>query len=738
MLNQNKLMKKLYLENKVVIDSLRLTPTHKIGFSIILFIDEYYRTGSVKISNLLRTILNGDIGNTKIPKSAYLIFASNFDDSDGSLDDIALNQQFTNINFDIPSPDDFMSYIGDKFTPYDIETEEEDNVPRGSSTISKETYNKFQELIDEDDMGSKSNNVRVSPRRMEQIMLYVDSKIPCDNGEDAKALMSYLEIQFRDPETGKYSELYSKYKNGVQALIEETNPDLKGEEYRPFKNTEWKKVLSSAIDAKMDIGKDRTYPIVLSGMPGTSKTFTLVEIAKDKNMGLIKIDASTLTNDDVLGLPTPYDKVVLDLDGQPILDSNGNQVTTLETKFTEPPLYKRIMNQYVDQENLKQDGRQYNYIMLIDELTRVKSISIFNKIRMLLLEKKVNQNFPIPNDIIIVSAMNPTDSAGDSVMELPDHTKDVVDILPVALSIQDVETYIQNITEYDEEEKALGFPVKRISFELLKSIYYQFQSSEDEEGLSIQTDLMPFYWHAKNTIMYVSAREFADIYQGVIMSIHTRFIDIRHWNEISDLTEDIYDVFITEAKKATWNKYDGIVDFIGSKNKVESIDLNDFKKIISQKIKISELFNLIKDKKSEVAQTQTLSSLLSAVNYDFDVLMDEEGDVLVENYLNSLDDYSMVSSDIGIIQKDMITVTNGSPAGYIKLLTKLMNFIDGLNWGKIQNGVQDTINNVLGNFVQKWNAENIDAFTEDIYNGNLEIEDMDILRDMVKRAKNIK
>jgi hypothetical protein len=203
---------------------------------------------------------------------------------------------------------------------------------------------------------------------------------------------------------------------------------------------------------------------------------------------------------------------------------------------------------------------------------------------------------------------------------------------------------------------------------------------------------------------------------GVIMNVYTRFED-ENWANITDFTDEVYELFINLARKGTYKKYDGVVDMVGVKNRVESIDINEFKKIIASKIKTSELFKLIKDRKSETAQSQTLSSILDAVNYDFDELMDNEGDVLVENYLNSLDDYSMVASDIGIIQKDMLNVANGDVMNYVDLLIKLNNFIDNLDWSRIQNGVKDTMDAVLLDFTKSWYINNKDNIMNAVMEG---------------------
>ena len=709
MLNSNKLMKKVYLKYKKFIDAVRRTPQHKSGFKTILLVDEFFRTNDKKIMNLLRTILNGQIGTTDIPKDTYLIFASNFDNTDGSLDEIPLNQQFTKVNFDIPSPDDFMAYVADKYTPYDAETGEEDDEVKGSVELQPEVYNAFQENIGPKDMGTVENGVVISPRRMEQIMLYVNSKIPLQSQEEARSLMTFLDINFTNYiEGSKSTKLLAKYKNIVKDIIVKTSPNISTDDLAPLPDTQWKQVLSDEIDAKLSIKGDRTYPAVLSGAPGTSKTYTVKKVAEDKNMGLITIDVSSLTTDDVDGIPVPE------------TDANGN----IETKFTEPPLYKRIMNQYEKQyKDVYQEDRPYNYILFLDELTRTTT-QIFNKIRLLLLEKKVNSSYPIPDDIMIISAQNPSD---DGAIELPDHVRDVVDVIPVEMAIEDTEGYMKGLFEhYSDEETTLKFPVQQISFNLVSEIYNRFKTDHDSDGNKKIVQVQPFFWSIGDyTVIYVSPREIVDLFQGTIQRIHDNFM-FDGWDEIDEYNDKVFEEFIGQAKLYTYKKYEGMLDFIADKQGVESVDINKFKKIIKTIIENSSIFDLIKEQKSAVVQSQSFSSLFSAVNYDLKDLLANDGQIIVENWLNSLSDYTQAAADIQVLFGDV--VKKGFKTLYFFIID-FIKFLEKIDWNNVQGGTFDQLLIILkaqinemiksDDFVMAW----ID----------LDDKDSDLLTDAIER-----
>ena len=125
---------------------------------------------------------------------------------------------------------------------------------------------------------------------------------------------------------------------------------------------------------------------------------------KAKGQSTKSIDKNAYAKfEDVVGLTTPNK------------DENG----VLQTKFTAPPLWTKIMNQY--DPSITIPGSSYTHILFLDEITRA-SKRVMNSIRSLMLEKKVNANYAIPDDMMIVTALNPTDTGTE---ELSDHLADV-------------------------------------------------------------------------------------------------------------------------------------------------------------------------------------------------------------------------------------------------------------------------------------------------------------------------
>jgi len=78
-------------------------------FKTILFIDEYLRTVTPRIRNMLRTILNGKIGLDLMPPGTYTIYASNLEDE--GLDPIPFQQDFQVADYQPPSREALKSYL---------------------------------------------------------------------------------------------------------------------------------------------------------------------------------------------------------------------------------------------------------------------------------------------------------------------------------------------------------------------------------------------------------------------------------------------------------------------------------------------------------------------------------------------------------------------------------------------------------------------------------------------------
>ncbi len=120
-------------------------------------------------------------------------------------------------------------------------------------------------------------DVRTSPRRWEQLMLYVNANLPVNNVKEARVLMSNVEVNFRNYIEGKVSNLYPKVQKMIIELIKETS----GIEFdgATHPQTEWKDVLEQQLATKIamdgashDTNKEaRKYVPIVSGEPGIGK-----------------------------------------------------------------------------------------------------------------------------------------------------------------------------------------------------------------------------------------------------------------------------------------------------------------------------------------------------------------------------------------------------------------------------------------------------------------------------------
>jgi len=248
----------------------KLINTVRGSYHCILFLDEYYRNDNMKIRNILRNILNGRIGNDKIPPGTFIVYASNLND-DG-LEDIPMNNDFAELEFKAPDKEQWFDYILKKY-------EANDNKEFPNIKMNEKVFNTFYDVLDQEDLSYEDDEseVRSSPRRWEQLLLYVNENLPVSNVKEAKILMSNVEVNFRNYITGASSDLYPKIQKLMISLIKETSGvDFDGSTHP---QTEWKDVLEQQLATKIkmdahskDTNKEvRKYIPIISGEPGIGK-----------------------------------------------------------------------------------------------------------------------------------------------------------------------------------------------------------------------------------------------------------------------------------------------------------------------------------------------------------------------------------------------------------------------------------------------------------------------------------
>ena len=479
------------------------TPRQKI--KVVLFLDEYFRNTSVRIRNMLRNILNGKLGVHDIPKDVYVIFASNMTDS--GLDSQASNADFLFKEVGTPNKEEWFNWLVNKF--------KKDQKVK----LDKHLIDTFFALLEDADINHNDVNkeVRVSPRRWEQLLLYINSSLPCKDEADARALLTNISVNFKSFTTNEEATILNKVLKATTELIKKTSkieiaPDAKNSE------ADWRSTLEHQIVQKMKLGKHRSYIPVIAGAPGIVKTSEMANIALDLKLRYIHIDCSTLDPEDVIGLP---------------LASGKEKITT---QFSTPKLYKYIIDECKKQESeylgylkkheskddiKKYEDQEYKYLVFFDELNRVGSIKVFNALRQVLLEKKFGDDHTLPEGTIIVSALNPADIG---VNELTGHIKDVVDIIGSSPSWKLVKSYL---TEKVSTKHLKHDLAKTASLHALLAFVEKFKMKSGD------VDQRPFHLNAGASDIYISPREYTTLFS------HSAELLDRKLKRLKDLSKEL-------------------------------------------------------------------------------------------------------------------------------------------------------------------------------------------------------
>jgi MoxR-like ATPase len=470
----------------------------------ILFLDEYWRTTSPQVRNILRGILNGKIGDDPLPSGVYVIYASNISDVSGTIEKPDLNAAQRNLELPAPTKQELLNHIVGKF-------------PK----IKPEIIQAFNDVLAEEHISfvDAEHEIRTSPRRWEQILLYLNANLPVADQKHAQVLLTNIKAMFGN-EHGHISELHKIVDQVVRHLIGQEHGDVKA-----LDATDWRETLENQIATKKKLGSARSYVPVISGPPGIGKTQEMAKIAKNQNLILITVDAQTLSPESLLGIPLPKSNEVDEAAAKPA------KTKQLSVSFSPAALYQNIVNQveantraWLNDPNISPEAKaawkkqKYKYLLFIDEFNRVSSPKVFNSLRRVVLDKEFDHTHKVPDDMIIVSAMNPKDDKNRNVQDITGHMKDAVDIINSAPSWTAWTNYLDKDLDKALDLSSTNGKILSMAKNIVKEFGDRFGHEIGSEKISNKS--RQFYLRVTDSDdAYISPRDYTDLYANLVSKI---------------------------------------------------------------------------------------------------------------------------------------------------------------------------------------------------------------------------
>lgn len=562
-------------------------------YNRILFFDEYFRQSTPTIRNILRNVLNGQIGNDKIPPGTYTMYASNLSDSaHGALDKQMGNEEYQQVDFEPPTAKEWLDYtIGQS---------------KGKIQWHPDVVKAFEKTMQDTAVSYKDadTKIRTSPRRWSDIMIYINSLYPFETPREAGIAEVALSRQFQDDQ-GKRSPVYQTLELILDELIRKSsvNAGWKNQKIPKISASDWRDVLLQNVMVKQKAGEFKKYIPVIVGLPGIGKTTIQNEFEKPPyNLRLIKIDASTLTADSLTGMPITK-----------LTDKEGNKLSSekMQTYFSKPSLYMEIENRMkaaregykkllrkreeignlgnktADEVYEEFESQPYKYVIFFDEINRVKNVRVFNSLRRLILEKEFNNRFKLPSDAIVISAMNPSD-IGNSTIGLTDHFRDAIEIIDVEADWNILTEYLKNqiVPQLKKLEIKPTDDAIDIALKIIEDFPTQFSDKElrDDKGKVLKTNKAhEFYINVGGVDrVYMSPRAYEDTFRILVTALDGDLKEISRMNPKPD--DAVVNNKLTDSVTESFMDY---FNNLFTKGQMEPIGFEDqLKKYISSKIDI--------------------------------------------------------------------------------------------------------------------------------------------------------
>jgi MoxR-like ATPase len=509
------------------------------NYRAILFLDEFYRKTTPKIRTMLRQIQDKRIGMHYLPDDVYVVYASNMKDSGL---DIVTNQSFNEIDVDPPSKDDWFDWL------------EMVHSDHPTVKLNPLVVEKFKEILENEDLThqteiSSGESIRISPRRWEQILMYINGSLPVSSEQEARVLLTNIKNMFSHYQTRDAVPLHKKILGVVADLIKQTSKiDVSSGDLSDSFN--WKDQLDHHVQMITKLGEKRKYLPVVVGEPGIGKTFNAMEVALKNNMILVTINVQNLLAEDVTGQVMP---------GNRWTDETGEHRMSID--FSMPVLFRNIETQIKRgekkfQEQLKKQysvteakqkwnefkAQKNKYLIFLDELNACTDKTM-NALRRVILEKDFgalgddpSKVLKLPEGSVLIAAMNPS---GGHTTKLTSHMVDVIDPIYADPRWEDTERKLLN------QEHGVEKEIVNTSMVVLKAFIEQFH---DRDGKTPH-EVRPYTLYVGGVTVKVQPREYMSVFSNLVSKInneYSKFDEEEHLsleNRVSRLAKKATDAF---------------------------------------------------------------------------------------------------------------------------------------------------------------------------------------------------
>ena len=497
----------------------KLIPSVRSKVERILFLDEYYRQTTPTIRNILREILNRKIGNDKVPEGTFELYASNVVDS-GLETKSSQHSSFAQMKFPAPTVQQWLSYM--------VSGDKNSKVP-----FKKDVIEAFAKAVKDEHLSftDADSEIRTSPRRWSEILLYVNNTYPFKDASEASIVKTTMSRQFKTDDD-KISPVESVLNEFLDVLIAKSGVDTK--KIKSVPTSQWRDVLVHNVMTKIAIGERKKYVPVVQGPPGIGKTAIAEAFENSEyNLRFIDVKCTSLSHDSVTGIPTA-----------------DNSEKGIKTNFTEPPLYKMIMQQVTEESagylnDLKAqeaagelggqtaddvynawENQEYKYLIFFDEINRVKNPSVFNALRRVILEKEFNDKFKLPAGSVVVGAMNPGD---ENTTKLTGHFKDAIEVIDAAADWKGFIGHLEKDVipsvaraDYKPDETSI-----KTAYNIISRFPDVFSNSGSDAKGRKKPDAEFYINIGQADTVYISPRDFTQLFKNLVLTVNTQIDSIQ-------------------------------------------------------------------------------------------------------------------------------------------------------------------------------------------------------------------